>query len=844
MTTTATLYERISLRCNEEEHSYLDLLGDGVVVSEGRHLLSLAEQMAAYMAVHLAGHRVVICLDQCSTFMPVFWACLRAGLTAIPVTLAASGARASGRELQELRQLLEQAGPVAIVVDELSAGLETLLGATSRVRWLPFSRLIAAAVPSQPLNQQEAAVAFALQTSGTTGECKYAAFSGDWYDYEVSNPRRVLTLFPLGSSTGIGYAYALSRLSAYLPLREAVRDPDRLFAAIEAYQIEAVIMPPVMVSVLLRYLATSSGPLTRRDLSSLIKLNIGSSTIPLEAVEQLGQLLRPWGAPDNVIHFAYGLTETGGVAYGPYRGLAEHRHPHGLRIGPVSSGVNVAIGCQDVGEPGPITVQRPFTFLGYLSTVASAGWTLSPFESGADWFETGDLGLLDDDGLVLTGRLKDTIVLNSRKTSLAAIERFVAETTPDLFDVVVACAGPGESLVLFVVLAPHAASLTLEQLQATLAQPIQREFGVPLSQLVVKEAGEIPRTATGKVRKPELVANLADLVPSPTESSPRPQVDASLEQQLFAAIRQHSAAFRSGDGHQPISSFGIDSLALAQIIGSVERSSGIRCRLEACPPDPTIHQLAELFAAPVGPVGEAEAPSQGIADLDQMMVDVRRFPLRTALAHQIQAANVQLSGEPVGPERVVRRFNSNASGVPVVLVGQLSGSMVANFAAELSDHPLYYLRVLHDYASAANQDYLACCCLDWLEACLPECNPVVVGFCLAGRLALDLSRQMWHRQRAPRLCVLMDWNVGRYSSRDAYKGTTIYHVHDCYHRGSLEKRQEIKASLVKLTPNILMAFWGANRDQSDQDYVDWPATQQILINIMRHQAVQPVLAAV
>ena len=108
MTTTATLYERISLRCNEEEHSYLDLLGDGVVVSEGRHLLSLAEQMAAYMAVHLAGHRVVICLDQCSTFMPVFWACLRAGLTAIPVTLAASGARARGRELQELRQLLAQ----------------------------------------------------------------------------------------------------------------------------------------------------------------------------------------------------------------------------------------------------------------------------------------------------------------------------------------------------------------------------------------------------------------------------------------------------------------------------------------------------------------------------------------------------------------------------------------------------------------------------------------------------------------------------------------------------------------------------------------------------------------
>lgn len=842
MTNGVPLYERIRQRCLEEDRRFLDCSSTSPLVSQGSELIDLAERIAAYLVAHLSGHRVVVCLDQCSTFLPVFWGCLRAGLTAVPVSLAATGGRARAREIEEFRQLLEQAGPVAVVVDEQTAGLQGLLPADPGLLWLPFSRLITAAVSPQAWERSSADVAFVLQTSGTTGECKYAAFSGDWYDYEVGNSHRVLTLFPLASSSGVGCVYARSRLSAYLPLREAVRDPDRLLAVIEAHQIEILAIPPVMVSVLLRYLGTASAPLVRRDLSSLIKLNIGSSSIPLEAVEKLDRLLQLWGAPEHLFHFAYGLTETGVVAYGPYRDVAGHRHVQGLRIGPISPAVKVRISAERAGEPGEILVQRPYTFLGYLEGGAEGGWSLSSFRSGSDWFATGDLGVVDGDGLVLTGRLKDTIVLNSCKISLAAIERFVVETTPDLFEVVVACAAPQEELVLCVVLTPEATSLPVAQLQAEIAQSIQREFGLPLRHWVVSEADDIPRTATGKVRKGDLVNGLMDRSHEVDATSMETQASSSVEEHLLNAIREQATVFRAPDSSQPVSGHGIDSLALAQIIGSVERASGLRCRLEACPPDPTIRQLAALFAQPMDSLGNQFTALRAPPEHEPLSVDLGQFPHRAALSHRIQAANVQLGGESLGPERVVRLFNSKASAVPVILVGQLSGDFVAGLATDLADHPIYYLRVVHDYASEVNREYLACCYLDWLESCLPECHPVVVGFCLASRLALDLSRHLWRRRHAPRLTMLMNWNVGKYRGCDPYPGSVLYHIHEHYHGGLEQKRQEILEGLKRITPSLLMAYWAKRRIQGSGEYIDWVETRQSLLKLMQHPVVQRRLA--
>ena len=837
---TGGLFERIRERCRSTTAPrFLDLSSPGEALeSDGAELIVLAERIAAALRQRVSGSFVLLWLDRCSTFMPALWGCLAAGKTAFPIPLAAATGRPTERDLEQLAQLLASLGPVAVVVDETSMAARSWLGPSADVCWLPWSSLITAASPALP-PANPAEMAFVLHTSGTTGNSKYAAFSAEWFDYEQSNDRRVLSLFPLGSSTGIGFGYALNGLSAYLPLREAVRDPDLLLAAIEEHALEVVVIPPVMVGSLLRYFTAASAPLQRRDLSSLIKINIGSSTIPLESVQQLENLLQGWGAKAGLIHFAYGLTETGGVAYGPFSGEATHRHPQGVRIGAVSAGVELRIEADQPELLGLIKVRRPFTFLGYLDVGMPGGWQLKRFHSGSDWFETGDLGLLDGEGLVLTGRLKDTIVLNSRKLSLAAVERHLQAHWPELLEEVVACAGPQEQLLVVVVQAP-CFPLPLDQLEPAIAAELSRQFGLPLAALQLATAEELPRTSTGKIQKQQLVerwlALQGDALADHASSARSESNTVEVLPLLLTEMRRHASVFRADDPGQRLSAFGIDSLALAQIIGEVERRSGLICDLEACGPDPRVQDLASLF-------GQVSRPVVVHAGGGGLLTDLSRYPQRHAIAEQIRAANLPMAGESLAPDHVIRRFNCEAEAVPVVLVGRLPAPFVHQVVALLPEHPVYYLRVLHDYGSAANHAYLTSCYVDWLEAVLPECKPVLVGLCLAGVLALDVARQLWSRPHRARLTVLMDWNVGRDRHPDPYSGLCAYHIHEHYLQGDPQRRGPIEAQLREHTPQTPLIYWAAARQQNPAQYIDLEATPEILSRILRHPELQPLLTA-
>jgi acyl-CoA synthetase (AMP-forming)/AMP-acid ligase II len=846
MKVAKSLFGRIQQRCRDEEHSFFDLSASSETGShEAAALMKLAERIGCYLGKSKGNSIVVICCDQLSTFIPSFWGCLAAGVTPLPVTIATSPKNPNHQDLRELALLLSICGPVSVIVDEKTACLRDKLQQASSIQWLLFSDLVCKQESSLIPAKGNADIAFILTTSGTTGNCKYAAFSGAWFDYEVSNSRRVLTLFPLGSSTGIGFGYVLNRLSAYLPLREAVRNPDSLLAFIEQHQIEVVIVPPTMVTILLKYFTEASTPLVRRNLESLVKLNIGSSTIPLYAVEQLRSHLLCWGASKCRIHFAYGLTETGGVSYGPFRGTTFHAHAEGLRIGPVSPGVEVRIGTEDPGTPGPIAVRRAFTFLGYLQPQVGSGWVLEPFQSGVEWFQTGDIGLIDSDGLVLSGREKDTIVINSRKIALGAIERLIEGMWPDLFEVAIAIATSDERLLIFAVLASEASDMPIIKLQELIGKSVHQHFGIAVADLIPIQFSEIPRTATGKVLKNNLLHGWKKL-PTKIQGIPRLIDEAQttpIAEQLLRELRQHASQFKMSDPSLRLSVFGVDSLALAQIIGRVERRSGLSCNLDDCPPDPKVIELAALFHPPA--IADSVEGSEINNTNKQTLAN--NNPLKdnahTALAHEIQAANLQLGGEQVGPQSVVRRFNSAAKGTPLVLLGNIATPIVTQIADNLSNHPIYYIRVLHVYRDASRRKASTRCYLDWLLSCLDECHPILVGFCLAGTLTIDLAKELWGRNREARLTLLMDWNSRRDNESDPYYGNTVYHIHEHFHRRLAEKQRDIQADLLRLTPNMLFTYWGTSRKKTPERYFETTATLEILIKILRHELVKPILTS-
>jgi fatty-acyl-CoA synthase len=145
-------------------------------------------------------------------------------------------------------------------------------------------------------------------------------------------------------------------------------------------------------------------------------------------------------------------------------------------------------------------VRGPNVAAGYTDPARNAG----VFRDDG-WLITGDLGFLDEAGLIhITGRAKDIIVRGAHNIDPAVIEEIAAE-----HPAVVLCAAVGEPdayagelPLLFVTLKPGA-SLTEAEMLDFLAERIHERPALPKA-VVVLDA--MPATGVGKIYKPALRA--------------------------------------------------------------------------------------------------------------------------------------------------------------------------------------------------------------------------------------------------------------------------------------------------------------------------------------------------
>ncbi|OBI08069.1 cyclohexanecarboxylate-CoA ligase [Mycolicibacter heraklionensis] len=151
-----------------------------------------------------------------------------------------------------------------------------------------------------------------------------------------------------------------------------------------------------------------------------------------------------------------------------------------------------------VGEEGELRLKGPQCFLGYVDAALDA----DAFD-GDGWFRSGDRGRIDAQGnVIVTGRIKDTIIRNAENISALEIEGVLA-THPGVADVAVIGvpdARTGER-VCAVVVAEQAAAVTLESLVTHCKGRGLSHHKAP-ERLELVEA--LPRNQTGKVLKTEL----------------------------------------------------------------------------------------------------------------------------------------------------------------------------------------------------------------------------------------------------------------------------------------------------------------------------------------------------
>ncbi|MES5819904.1 fatty acyl-AMP ligase [Streptomyces sp. RG80] len=184
--------------------------------------------------------------------------------------------------------------------------------------------------------------------------------------------------------------------------------------------------------------------------------------------------------------------------------------PAGQRIRIVDPATGAAL---SEGEVGEIRVQGPNVGRGYWQRAEEServfGALLPDAEdsSGGRWLRTGDLGAVLDGQLIVTGRLKDLVIVDGRNHYPQDIEATAQDAHPAVRpDRLAVFAVPGSSGERVVVVAEHVRTTTLTDLDVpnvvrAVRGAVSGRHGLRLHDVVLVPPGSVARTSSGKVSR-------------------------------------------------------------------------------------------------------------------------------------------------------------------------------------------------------------------------------------------------------------------------------------------------------------------------------------------------------
>ncbi|MET7475690.1 fatty acyl-AMP ligase [Streptomyces sp. NPDC005648] len=155
------------------------------------------------------------------------------------------------------------------------------------------------------------------------------------------------------------------------------------------------------------------------------------------------------------------------------------------------------------GEVGEIQVRGPNVGRGYWNQEEHSRRVFGP----DGWLRTGDLGTVLDGQLIVTGRLKDLIVVDGRNHYPQDVEGTAQDAHPAIRpDRLAAFGTPGGSGERVVVVAEHVRTTPLAEIDVpalvrAVRSAVSARHGLRLADVVLVAPGTVPRTSSGKVSR-------------------------------------------------------------------------------------------------------------------------------------------------------------------------------------------------------------------------------------------------------------------------------------------------------------------------------------------------------
>ncbi|HEX7317777.1 MAG TPA: amino acid adenylation domain-containing protein [Pyrinomonadaceae bacterium] len=615
---------------------------------------------ARLQSMGAAGERVLLLYPPGLEYISAFWGCLYAGAVAVPAYPPRQN-----RSLDRLQSVAADAqSTLALTTSALLSKVDALTARCPELK--PMRWLDAETIPDEMAEQWRSPsvggddLAFLQYTSGSTSAPKGVMVT---HGNLLGNERMIQESFrQTGQSVIVGWLplyhdmglignvlqpiYVGARCVLMSPV-SFLQNPFRWLSAISRYRATTSGGPNFAYDLCVRKI----GPEQRGqlDLSSWEVAFNGAEPVRAATMEAFAEAFAPSGFSLKAFRPCYGLAEATLLVSSEdatdESPLVKTVAAEALQMNVVSelpegtAGATALVSCgrpatgQEVyiyrpetlaeclpGEVGEICVSGPNVTKGYWNRPEETALAFPPHPSGGrarPLLRTGDLGVLLDGNLFVTGRLKDLIIIRGRNHYPHDIELTAGQSHPALrpgggaaFTVEI---GGEERLVLAQeVNVRH--GLDGGEIVRAIGEAIAEEHELQIHAVTLLKTGSLPKTSSGKIQRhacrEKFLSNSLDAVtawemppaPEGEVGTPGAGPDVQNVESIEAWLRAEVSA-RLGVGasevdlNRPVSDYALDSLAAIELTHRIEAKLGVVLPMVSLLQSPTIAEVAALAQA-------------------------------------------------------------------------------------------------------------------------------------------------------------------------------------------------------------------------------------------------------
>ncbi|WP_234388900.1 AMP-binding protein [Streptomyces sp. AS58] len=607
-----------------------------------RELFQRARALAGRIQRHVApGDRVLVLNQPGVHYVVGIYAAMLAGAIAVPAY--APEATRLNRGLERVAAIVTDAAPSCVLVDDMAgvAG-SSLHEEFSSVEWIVSPSVSGEWADEWVATETRPEDLAVLQyTSGSTGQPKGVMLSHqnllenlragrDAYGVE-GRMNGVFWLPPyhdMGLIGGILMALFCGGRAQLMAPFAFLREPLRWVSAMSHYGAYVSAAPNFAYEMAAQSAEADPEAIRDLDLSNWRVAISGAEPVHHATLDRFARAFAGTGFRRDAFHPSFGLAENtllvtaqpGGDRLARLDAAELERHR--VREAAPDAEARVVVGCGPSADPGqrveivdPTTCERtPEGSVGEIwvggPSVAQGYWgreresesvfraTLATGEG--PFLRTGDLGFAGPDGLFVTGRVKDLIVLHGRNHYPHDLERTVEEAHPQIRSgrsVAFAVGGDrGEELVLAV---ETVGRTTWEEGRA-IARAVRERVGdghaVAVREVVLVPRGGIRRTSSGKLQRSAVrAAYLAGEYPREDRSraeytAPRDEVEQTVADAWSRVLEVERVGVQDR-----FFELGGDSLKAVRLLGDLNTRFGHRLTLSDVAAVHTVGEFAALL---------------------------------------------------------------------------------------------------------------------------------------------------------------------------------------------------------------------------------------------------------